>query len=120
MTILSNASVFTGFFSANALVEKEQVISGYNLIVVFPVVVGLGIGLGSAQDFLRGYAFFDRDHILRNFDILRRICDRKKTLVVLDLPIRYAYYLLLTKCRRLHGYSHFYSALSVPFFYKDF
>ena len=79
MTILSNASVFTGFFSTNALVEKEQVISGYNLIVVFPVVVGLRIGLGSAQNLLRRNSFFDSDHILRNFDILWRICDRKSS-----------------------------------------
>ena len=79
MTILSNASVFTGFFSANALVEKEQVISGYNLIVVFPVVVGLRIGFGSAQNLLGRNSFFDSDHILRNFDILGRICDRKSS-----------------------------------------
>ena len=91
MTILSNASVFSRFVSRDAFVEKEQIISGYNLIVVFPVVVGLGIGLGSAQDFLRGYAFFDRDHILRNFDILRRICDRKKN----PRSIRFAYKICL-------------------------
>ena len=74
VTVFSNACVFTSLFASNSLVKEEQIVRAHFLAFEKPMIIGLGIGFGSAKDFIWRGAFAHFDVSFRNFDIFRRIC----------------------------------------------
>ena len=50
MSVLSYAGVLSSLVPGDAVVEEQDVVRSHDLVVELPLVVGLRVGLGCAQD----------------------------------------------------------------------
>ena len=78
MSVLSDAIVISRLVSGNPVVEEQDVVRSHNVAAKLPLVVGLRVGLGRAQDLAAGGALLDGDHLVRDLDVLRWVLRRTK------------------------------------------
>ena len=78
MSVLSYAGVLSSLVPGDPIVEEQDVVRSHDLVVELPLVVGLRVGLGCAQDLATRGPLFDGDELVRDLDVLRWVLRRTK------------------------------------------
>jgi hypothetical protein len=69
VSVLCHAEILSGLVSGDAVVEEQDVVGGHDVVVELPLVVGLRVGLGGAENLSAGGPLLHGDELVGYLDV---------------------------------------------------